>query len=57
MPSAPVVMGAYAKAVSERGEDGGNVHMEAFQRYKEELSRAIQIDSGRVPHETWWKID
>lgn len=46
VPYWPVILGAYAKAVSERGEDGGVTYTEAEAQYMQALSDAIQIDAG-----------
>lgn len=44
--SLPVVLNAYAKAVSERGEDGGIGYNEADQSYREALADAISLDAS-----------
>jgi len=51
----PVVLGAWAKAISERGEDGGQNTIEQQMIYKSALSDAIAIDEGRVHGETTWQ--
>ena len=53
-PKEPVVLGAYARALVERGEDGGLNSSEAYGLYKASLADAIAIESSRyVEEETW----
>jgi len=51
VPWKPVVYGAYAKAVSERGEDGGVSFAEANAMYLQVLADAIAMDV-RKEHES-----
>lgn len=51
VPDWPVVMGAYAKAVAERGEDDGRSSGEVYAAYDRALADAIIQDSTRV-HES-----
>ena len=54
VPREPVVLGAFARAVVERGEDGGLNSSEAYVLYKSSLSDAIAIESSRyIEEETW----
>jgi hypothetical protein len=54
VPDEPVIFGAYARALVERGEDGGLASSEAYQLYKSSLSDAIAIESTRfVENESW----
>ena len=55
VPSWPVILGAYAKALSERGEDGGTQFAETAKMYGMALSDAVAIDSQKVPHELNWE--
>ena len=48
LPSMMVELGAWAKSVSERGEDGGTSASDAFQAYKFALGDAVSQDAGRV---------
>lgn len=57
VPSWPVILGAYSKALSERGEDGGQSYGEALGRYAQALGDAIAIDMGKVPHELIWEVE
>jgi hypothetical protein len=45
---------AYAKALAERGEDGGLPSSEAYGLYKTSLADAIALESGRYPEEAVW---
>ncbi len=54
VPKEPVVLGAFARALVERGEDGGLTATEAYGLYKSSLADAIAIESSRyVEEETW----
>lgn len=54
VPKEPVVLGAFARALVERGEDGGLNSSEAYGLYKASLADAIAIESSRyVEEETW----
>lgn len=54
VPSLPIVLGAYARAVAERGEDQGFVSSEAYGLYKDALSDAIAIESSRTSDDASW---
>lgn len=49
-----VILGAYVRALSERGEDGGTQVSVAAGEYQNVLSRAVQIDSSKTQYETDW---
>ena len=56
-PKEPVVLGAYARALVERGEDGGLNSAEAYSLYKSSIADAIAIESSRfVEEETWTAV-
>jgi hypothetical protein len=55
-PSWPVILGAYALAVSERGENGGIGYSEAYERYRGALSDAIATDARNYSDETTWRV-
>jgi len=57
VPTTPVILGAYAKAISERGEDSGVQFAEAMSRYDIAMSDAIAIDSQKVPDELNWTVN
>lgn len=52
IPVQPVIEGTLARAISERGEDGGSSDQEF--RYRQLLSDYIAIEAGRRPLETVW---
>jgi hypothetical protein len=54
IPSEPVIFNALARAMGERGEDGGIASNEAFAMYKQSLSDAIALESGRYLEEGEW---
>ncbi len=53
-PSKPVEMLAYAKAVEERGEDGGVAGVSAYRTAERALSDAISLDAAKHPEEVIW---
>lgn len=53
-PKNPVVLGALARALVERGEDGGLNSSEAYGLYRSALADAIAVESSRfIEEETW----
>jgi hypothetical protein len=56
VPSEPVVLGAYARAIAERGEDGGLASSEAYQLYTSSLSDAIAVESTRFVENDAWVV-
>jgi hypothetical protein len=53
-PKEPVILGAFARALVERGEDNGLNSSEAYGLFKASLADAIAIESSRyVEEETW----
>lgn len=54
VPDEPVIFLAYAKALAERGEDGGMNSNEAYGLYQKSLADAIALESGRYPEEQVW---
>jgi len=54
VPYEPVVFLAYAKALAERGEDGGLASSEAYGLYKTSLADAIALEAGRYFEEETW---
>jgi hypothetical protein len=48
VPHQPVILGAWARAIAERGEDGGSMSDMVYGQYQNALSDAIQIDAGRT---------
>jgi hypothetical protein len=54
VPHEPIVFLAYARALAERGEDGGLASNEAYQLYLQSLADAIALESGRYLEEQEW---
>lgn len=54
VPSEPVILYAYAKAIHERGEDQGIGNAEAFQLFRQSLSDHIAAEANRYPDEITW---
>jgi hypothetical protein len=55
VPSEPVILGAFARALVERGEDGGLNSSEAYGLYKASLADAIAIESSRFAEDDGWE--
>ena len=56
IPSKPLILGAWARAVAERGEDGGTQSSLIAQEASTAISQAIMMDSGNVQFESDWFI-
>ena len=54
IPAQPVIQLAYAKAVEERGEDGGAGGLSAYRTAERVMSDAIALDAAKHPEETIW---
>ena len=54
VPHEPVILGAYARAIAERGEDAGITGNEAYALYLTSLGDAIALESGRYIEEGEW---
>lgn len=54
VPSEPVVQGALARAISERGEDGGRLSNDQYAMYRSALADEIAMEAGRFADETIW---
>lgn len=54
MPKEPIVLGAYARALVERGEDQGLSSSEAQLIYKQILADYISIEAARAPETDVW---
>ena len=54
IPNKPVVLGAWARAIAERGEDGGTQSSIAAQEATNSLNQAIMIDGGNAKYEADW---
>ena len=54
IPAQPVLQLAYAKAVEERGEDGGASGLSAYNTAQRVVNDAISLDAAKHPEETIW---
>lgn len=54
IPSRPVILLATAMAIEERGEDGGQQSINAYQMAQSALADEIAMDAARHPEETIW---
>lgn len=57
VPSKPVVLGAYARAVAERGEDQGMLSSEIYGLFKDSLSDHIALESSRTADDNAWGVN
>ena len=57
IPEKPVVLGAWARAIAERGEDGGSQTSVVAQETSESLNQAIMLDSGNTQYESDWYVN
>ena len=55
VPSQPVLLLAYAKAIEERGEDGGIGASSAYMTAGRSLNDAISLDAIKHPEELIWQ--
>lgn len=55
VPTQPIVALAYAKAIEERGEDGGVGASSAYATAERALNDAIALDATKHPEELIWK--
>lgn len=55
LPSQPIVLLAYAKAIEERGEDAGVASSAQYALAFKSLSDHISMDANRYPEELCWK--
>tara|TARA_R110002167_G_scaffold174769_1_gene373704 strand:+ start:32 stop:700 length:669 start_codon:yes stop_codon:yes gene_type:complete len=56
IPTQPVILGAWARAIAERGEDGGTQSSLMAQEATEALKQAIMIDSANTQYESDWYV-
>lgn len=54
IPSEPIIQGALARAISERGEDGGRLSNDQYMLYRSAMADEIAIEAGRFSDETIW---
>lgn len=55
VPAEPVIFLAYAKALAERGEDGGLNSSEAYELYRISLADHISIEGNKFDDEFIWE--
>ena len=55
IPSQPILLLAYAKAIEERGEDGGVAASSAYMTATRSLNDAISLDAIKHPEELIWQ--
>lgn len=53
-PTLPLVLGTYARAVDERGEDDGEAFTKAEAKYRKALSNSVAYDNGAQGDITDW---
>jgi len=56
IPSKPLILGAFARAISERGEDGGTQSGLLAEEASSAIKQAVMMDSGNVQFESDWFI-
>ena len=56
IPSQPIILGSYARAIAERGEDGGTQSSIAAQEAASSLAQAVMLDSGNTKYENDWFV-
>jgi len=56
LPDKPVILGAWARAIAERGEDGGTQTSVVAAEVAQSLSQAVMVDSGNTEYETDWYV-
>jgi hypothetical protein len=54
VPSEPIIQGVLARAISERGEDGGRMSNDQYALYRSALADEIAVEAGRFSDETIW---
>ena len=54
VPSQPVILGAWARAIGERGEDGGTISSAVAAEARDSLNLCIQLDAGNMEYERDW---
>ena len=54
IPHRPVILTALAMAIEERGEDGGQQSINAYQMAQSAISDEIAYDAARHPEDTVW---
>ena len=56
VPAQPVILGAWARAIAERGEDGGSFSSVVAGEARDSLNLAVQLDAGNFEYERDWTV-
>jgi hypothetical protein len=56
VPSLPVILGAWARAIAERGEDGGTISSAVAAEAREALVLSVQLDASNMEYERDWQV-
>jgi len=56
-PSQPVILGAWARAIAERGEDGGTISSGVSAEARDALNMSVQLDSSNMEYERDWYVN
>ena len=56
VPAQPLILGAWARAIAERGEDGGTQSSLAAVEAAEALKQSVILDSGNTQYESDWFV-
>ena len=56
IPERIVILGAWARAIAERGEDGGTISSAVAAEAREALVMAIQVDASNASFERDWVV-
>ena len=54
VPAQPVILGAWARAIAERGEDGGTQYSAVAAEARDVLNQSVQLDAGNFEYERDW---
>ena len=57
VPAQPVILGAWARAIAERGEDGGTQYSAVAAEARDALLQAVQLDAGNFEYERDWYVN
>jgi len=54
LPTRPIILLAFSMAIEERGEDGGQQSINAYQMSRSAIADEIAFDAARHPEDTVW---
>jgi len=57
VPEQPVILGAWARAIAERGEDGGTQSSIVAVEYADALHNSIALDNSNAQYELDWYVE